>query len=165
QEALYAVQLCHELVPEMKIRYVNVSELTALCLGDYCKHQGKCMDKRGVEKFFTKNKPVVFSYHGYVNDIEQILWPYVDSDRFSIHGYREEGTTTTPFDMKVANKVSFYHLAIDMIEQVAKTDKKMARRKPALLKEINKRIRAHQDHICKFGDDPEDVKAMCWGEK
>ncbi|MBT4384678.1 phosphoketolase family protein [Candidatus Peregrinibacteria bacterium] len=165
QEALYAVQLCHELVPEMKIRYVNVSELTSLCLGDYCKRDGKCMDRRGVEKFFTKNKPVVFSYHGYVNDIEQILWPYVDSDRFSIHGYREEGTTTTPFDMKVANKVSFYHLAIDMIEQVAKTDKKMARRKPALLKEINKRIRAHQDHICKFGDDPEDVKAMCWGEK
>ncbi len=159
QEALYAVQLCQELIPEMKIRYVNVSELTSICLGDNCKTENE------INKFFTKNKPVVFNYHGYVNDIEQILWPYVDSDRFSIHGYREEGSTTTPFDMKVVNKTSYYHLAIDMIEQAAANNPKFKKKQPALCKEIKKRIAAHHRYIKKHGDDPDDIKELCWLEK
>lgn len=165
QEALYAIQLCQELVPELKIRYVNVSELTSICLGDYCPHPNKaCVSENEVEKYFTKNKPVVFNYHGYVNDIEEILWPYVDSKRFSIHGYREEGSTTTPFDMKVANRTSYYHLAMDMIEQASKGNPKIKKQKAALCKEINKRLGAHHRHIQKYGDDPDDVKSFCWVE-
>ncbi len=155
QEAMSAIQLCKELAPELKIRYVNVSELTSLCLGDR-------LDQKGVEKYFTKDKPVVFNYHGYINDIEQILFPYVDSKRFSLHGYHEEGSTTTPFDLIVRNKVSYFHLAIDLIEQAAKRNKKLAKRKNALIKEINKRLKVHHDYICKTGDDPKDVKEWGW---
>jgi xylulose-5-phosphate/fructose-6-phosphate phosphoketolase len=164
QEALYAVQLCKELAPEIKIRYVNVSEITSLCLGDY-KTGGQARGESAMVRYFTKNKPVVFNYHGYVNDLEQVLWPYASSDRFSLHGYREEGSTTTPFDMKVINKVSLYHIAMDLIEQASKANKKLAKRKGALMKEINKRIKDHQDYICKHGDDPNEVKSLCWIEE
>ncbi len=85
------------LAPELKIRYVNVSEITSLGLGDYCNDTATCLTKSGVDMYFTKDRPVVFSYHGYVNDMEQWLWSHADSDRFVLSGYREEGSTTTPF--------------------------------------------------------------------
>jgi xylulose-5-phosphate/fructose-6-phosphate phosphoketolase len=163
QEALYAIQLCRDLVPEIKIRYVNVSELTALCLGDSCNHMnGTCLTRAGLEFYFTKDKPVVFNYHGYVNDMEHILWPFVDSKRFSLHGYLEHGSTTTPFDMKVANKVSCYDLAMDMIEQVSKTNPALARKRKKLIQTLQDRIDAHQKYIRQFGDDPQEVKEMNW---
>jgi xylulose-5-phosphate/fructose-6-phosphate phosphoketolase len=162
QEALYAVKLCHKMIPEMKIRYVNVSELNALCLGDYCRcGRTVCMRKK-VTHYFTKSKPVVFNYHGYTNDIEQILWPFADSNRFSIHGYGEEGSTTTPFDMKVTNKVSCYHIAMDLIEQASKHNKKIARKKSALKAKLTRQIKSHQDYIKKHGDDPTDIKELNW---
>jgi xylulose-5-phosphate/fructose-6-phosphate phosphoketolase len=162
QEAMFAIKLCKELVPELKIRYVNVSELTGLCLGDYYPRHKAMVCKDKVAKYFTKDKPVVFSYHGYVTDVEHILFPFVDSGRFSIHGYHEEGSTTTPFDMKVANKVSCYHLAIDLIEQAAKRNKVIARKKAAALKDLNGRIRKHQRYIEANGDDPLEVKELSW---
>lgn len=161
REALFAVKLCRELAPEVKIRYVNVSELTSLCLGDYKKGH-PATGEENMHKYFTKDKPVVFNYHGYVNDLEQILWPYTSSSRFVLHGYREEGSTTTPFDMQVLNKVSFYHLAMSVLRQAAIKNKALAKRLPSLLKEIEKRIRAHHTYIRLHGDDPEGVKKMGW---
>lgn len=161
QEALFAVKMCKDIVPELKIRYVNVSELTSIGLGDYC-HDGVCQTEAGVNKFFTKDKPVIFNYHGYVNDVEQILWPYTTSDRFTLHGYREEGSTTTPFDLKVINGVSCYHLAMNLIKEGAKHNKAVAKKKDKILRELKKHITQHQDYICKHGDDPEDVKALKW---
>ena len=164
QEAIMAVKICREMVPEMKIRYVNVSEVTSVCLGDNCtcKKGQHCLNKKGLAHYFTKDKPVVFSYHGYVNDVEQILWPLTDSTRWSLHGYREEGSTTTPFDMKVRNGVSCYHLAMDMITQAAKHNKKIARKKASLIKKLNAQIRSHQRYIKQEGDDPERVSKMAW---
>jgi len=149
QEAMQAVAICKELVPDMKVRYVNISELTSMCMGDYYPRHCACVDKKQVEKYFTKDKPVVLNYHGYVNDVEHILFPFVDPKRFSIHGYHEEGSTTTPFDIKVLNKVSCYHLAMDMIEQAAKKNKKIARRKVALVKKLKSRIRRHHNSFAK----------------
>ncbi len=154
-EALYAVQLCEELAPELKIRYVNISELTALSVGDNRSAQN-------LQKYFTADKPVVINYHGYTNDLEHILWGHADPKRFSLHGYCEEGSTTTPFDLKVANKVSFYHVAEDLLMQGAKSNEKLAAKLPALRKEIQKRIKFHQDYIRKNGDDPKEVKTLCW---
>jgi xylulose-5-phosphate/fructose-6-phosphate phosphoketolase len=160
QEALYAVKLCREIVPELKIRYVNVSELTSMCLGD--NYSKGCVNENGVTKYFTKDKPVVFSYHGYVNDVEAILWPHATSDRFSLHGYHEEGSTTTPFDLKISNGVSFYHLAIDMIEQGAKSNKKVAGKKASAIAKLRKMIATHQKYIAKYGDDPASIKDLKW---
>jgi len=162
QEALLAVKMCKEIVPELKIRYVNVSELTAMGLGDYCSHEQNCLTKAGVNRYFTKDRPVIFSYHGYVNDVEQILWPHADSDRFTIHGYKEEGSTTTPFDIKISNGVSCYHLAMNLIEKGALRNKKVAKKKDVLMKAISAKIAAHQKYICENGDDPQEVKDLRW---
>ncbi len=164
QEALFAVKMLKDMAPEIKVRYVNISELTSLCLGDYCRyaHKGSCMSPHSLEYFFTKDKPVVFNYHGYVNDIEQILWPLADSKRFSLHGYREEGSTTTPFDMKVANKVSCYHLAMDLIDKAAQTNKTVAKKRESMFKKLQSMIDRHQAYIRKHGDDPIEVKTMKW---
>lgn len=162
KEALSAARMCHDLIPEMKIRYVNVSELNSLCLGDFCRC-GRNVCMRGkVDQYFTKDKPVVFNYHGYTNDIEQILWSFADSSRFSLHGYSEEGSTTTPFDMLVLNRVSCYDIAIDMIEQAAKRNKKIAAQRSKLVGELNRRLSAHQDHIRRYGDDSAIVKELTW---
>lgn len=162
QEAILAVKMCKELIPELKIRYVNVSELTAMCLGDYCAHANSCLTESGVNKYFTADKPVVFSYHGYTNDIEQILWPYTSSERFTLRGYKEMGSTTTPFDMKVRNGVSCYNLAKDLIQQAAKNNKAIAKKCDKLIIQIQKKITDHQKYIIKNGDDPEEVKKMRW---
>jgi len=162
EEAIFAVQMCRELCPELKVRYVNVSELTSIGLGDFCDSKDACLTETGIQRYFTKDKPVVFSYHGYVNDLEQVLWPHTNSDRFTLHGYKEEGSTTTPFDMKVRNSVSCYHLAIDLVEQGAKTNKKVAKNKLRLIKAINQKLKYHQEYIRKHGDDPEEVKQIKW---
>lgn len=162
REALFGVKLCKELVPELKIRYVNVSELTSLGLGDYCSHGQNCLTEVGVNSYFTKERKVIFNYHGYVNDVEQILWPHANSKRFMIHGYNEEGSTTTPFDMAVANGVSCYHVAMDLICEGAKNNPAVARKKDAVIKMLNNKIKSHQDYIRKFGNDPDDINKMRW---
>ncbi len=162
QEALFAVKMCKNLVPELKVRYVNVSEITSIGLGDFCNDEKSCMTEAGVNQYFTADRPVIFNYHGYVNDIEQILWPYTNSKRFTLHGYNEEGSTTTPFDIKVSNGVSCYHLAIDLIEQGSKRNKKVAQKKDKLVKMIKEKIQAHQDYICKYGKDPEEIDLLRW---
>ncbi|MFA5820752.1 MAG: phosphoketolase family protein [Candidatus Gracilibacteria bacterium] len=156
QEAILGAKLCKEMMPELKFRYVNVSELTSICLGD------KGDMERAVNQYFTDGRPVVFNYHGYVNDVEQILWPYTTSARFSIHGYKEEGSTTTPFDMTIRNGVSCYHIAIDMIEKGAKKNKAVAKKKDAVIAALHEKISEHQRYIAKHGDDPEWVKKMRW---
>lgn len=164
QEALHAVQLCKELVPEMKIRYVNISEVTGLCVGDYCSlsHAHSTFTREGMEKYFTKDKPVVINYHGYSNDMEQILWPVMDPKRVSIHGYQERGSTTTPFDLKVTNEVDFYHLTMDMVTRAAVHNKAVAKKKDKIIAMLQQKITDHQKYICEVGDDPEEVKSLKW---
>lgn len=161
QEALFGIKLCKAMVPELKIRYVNVSELTAMHLGGHCERP-ICYTENDLEAYFTKDRPVVFNYHGYVNDIEQILWPYASSARFVLHGYKESGSTTTPFDMKIRNGVSCYHVAMNLIKQGAKYNKSVARKRDKLLTALNEKICAHHDYICEYGDDPEEVKNTQW---
>lgn len=160
-EALRAVKLCQMMLPELKIRYVNVSELTSMSIGDYStNHYKRKLSAKEFEKYFTKDRNVVFNYHGYVNDIEHILWPYTDSARFSIHGYREEGSTTTPEDMAFRNKVSACHLAVDMIEHGAKHNKAVAKKKDAVLKELHALMRKHEAYIRENGDDLPELEAI-----
>jgi xylulose-5-phosphate/fructose-6-phosphate phosphoketolase len=160
QEALAAVKLCKEIVPELKIRYVNVSELTALGLGDYCSHDKTALTEEETNEYFTKDRPVVFNYHGYTNDIKQILWQHNNPERFSLHGYREEGSTTTPFDLKIVNGVSCYHLAIDMIERGSKYNKIVSRKKKKIVDMLKKKIEDFEKYIVENGDDPDEVKAL-----
>jgi xylulose-5-phosphate/fructose-6-phosphate phosphoketolase len=105
---------------------------------------------------------VIFNYHGYTNDVEQILWPYTSSERFIIHGYKEEGSTTTPFDMAVANGVSCYHVAMDLIREGAKHNHAVAAKRDAVIDILRQKIAVHQEYICRFGNDPDDINKMRW---
>jgi xylulose-5-phosphate/fructose-6-phosphate phosphoketolase len=162
KEALLGVKLCKTLAPELKVRYVNVSEVTSLGLGEYCAHDDNCLTKAGVDAYFTKDRPVVFSYHGYVNDMEQLLWGHADNNRFTLRGYREEGSTTTPFDLKVSNGVSCYNIAMDLIEKGALRNKAVEKKKTAIMEMLKAKIVKHQDYISKYGDDPEEIKKFRW---
>ncbi len=162
QEAIFAVRILKQMVPELAVRYVNVSELTSLCLGDACKNKNVCMTETGVNHYFTDDKPVVFNYHGYVNDIEQILWPYASSKRFSIHGYHERGSTTTPFDLKVLNQVSCFDLAMDMVLQAGKKNKVIAKKADRIIESLRTKIAEHQAYIKEYGDDMPEVVKMKW---
>ncbi|MBU0981591.1 phosphoketolase family protein [Patescibacteria group bacterium] len=163
EEALMAVKVCKDLVPELKIRFVNVSELSGLCVGDFCNiFTPRTLTRDGFEKFFTKDKPVVFNYHGYTNDIQHIIWEYADVKRFSLHGYSEEGSTTTPFDMAIRNKVDRYHLAMDLIERGAKRNARVAKKMSEVLQILENKISDHHNYICEFGDDPPEIKGAKW---
>ncbi len=156
-EAILAAKLVKQLAPEIKLRYVNVSELTALSLGDYSENS-----ESDINKYLTKDKPVIFSYHGYQTDLEHILWPYANSDRFTLHGYNESGSTTTPFDIKVRNGVSRYHLAKEIIQKASKNNKKLAKKAQKLIKEIEKKLKEHKEYIIKNGDDPIEINNTKW---
>lgn len=156
EEGIYAVKIIKELAPEIKIRFVNISELTAISLGDLYTTD----TKEELNKYFTKDKPVIFSYHGYVSDIKQILWDYADPSRFTLHGYCERGSTTTPFDLKLRNGVSRYQLAKDIIEKASINNKRMSKKSTKILATIQKKLDMIQKYITTFGDDPDDVKNM-----
>jgi xylulose-5-phosphate/fructose-6-phosphate phosphoketolase len=112
-ETLAAIKILQEVAPEINTRFVSVSELTAFGIGD---NSNLCrIDKDQFEKIFTADKPIIYTYHGYPEDIKQLIFNHPAAPRFQINGYVEKGTTTTPFDMLVQNNCSRYNLAIDAI--------------------------------------------------
>lgn len=160
QEAMAAISLLHKDIPELKIRMVNVSELTALGLGDE-KHPLSLNEKQ-FENYFTKDKPVIYNFHGYPGVIRNLLFGRKNTDRFSIHGYIEEGTTTTPFEMLVLNKASRYHLAIDALQKVSAQNRSIAKKASALIKKYEQKLKAHKAYIAKYGKDMPEVDNWKW---
>lgn len=112
-ECLAAVKILRELAPEIKTRFVSVSEITGFGIGD---NYNKCnIDTDAFNRIFTADKEIIYAYHGYPEDIKQLVYNHPESHRFHIRGYIEKGTTTTPFDMLVQNECSRYNLAIDAV--------------------------------------------------
>lgn len=154
-ESMAAVSLLKKYVPQMAIRVVNVSELTSLGIGDE-RHPFR-LGNNEFEKYFTADKPIIFNFHGYPDVIKKLVFGHPAATRFSIHGYIEEGTTTTPFDMHVRNKTSRYHLAIDALQKASEFDEDVAKKAPKLIKRFEKKLNAHQKYILKYGKDMEEV--------
>lgn len=160
QECLAAIDLLRNALPALKVRFVNVSEITSLGIGDE-RHPLR-LQTRDFEQYFTKDRPIIFNFHGYPDVIKKLVWNHPSAQRFSIHGYQEEGTTTTPFDMQVRNRTSRYHLAIEALQFG------MVRR-PALKKSAQKWIRLftqtladHQKYIVRYGKDPLEISDWHW---
>lgn len=159
KEALAAMSVLRNEIPEMRIRFVNITSLSALGMG----HTGCQVLRHDIEHYFTEDKPVTINFHGYPQTLKQVLFDYgCDSERFSIHGYEESGSTTTPFDMMVRNKTDRYHLAMEgfkaaqeqgLIKQAALT---------TLLKKYEEKLIAHRTYIIKHGADPDDINNWVW---
>lgn len=157
KETMSAIQYIKNLNPKIKIRFVNILELSVFCAGQ----EGVCrMDLERFEKIFTKDKPIIFNFHGYPETLKQVLFEYKNGKRkMIIHGYLEIGSTTTPFDMHVRNLTSRYQIAKDTYNLLAEKEKISIEDRDKVIKDIDKTIAKHKIYIEKEGlDMPEESK-------
>ncbi len=121
KESLAAISLVKSDHPNTKLRFVNIMTLTNCGFGQ----GGTCLTKQGFDALFTTDKPVICNFHGYPETLKSIIFDYINTSpqRFTINGYIENGSTTTPFDMHVRNNTDRYHLAIETLERLASLDK------------------------------------------
>ena len=153
KEALAAIDLLKKEAPEVKARFVNVVELSPNTVG----HDNK-ISEVDFERYFTKDKPVIFNFHGYPDTLEQTLFRFVNAlGRISIHGYMESGSTTTPLDLHIRNKTDRYNLFIEAIEKVAKNGVIDGEKANRLTLIYQNKIKDHKDYIMRVGDDPEEI--------
>ncbi len=114
-EALAAADLLRRHLPELAVRFVNVVDLMRLMDEDQHPHG---LNARDFDAIFTRDRPVVFAYHGYPSLIHRLTYRRANHANLHVHGFREEGTTTTPFDMVMMNELDRYQLVIDVIDRV-----------------------------------------------
>src|SRR4029078_11296176 len=110
-----AVSLLREQAPELKVRVINVVDLMRLQPADQHPHG---LPDRDFDALFTAHQPVIFAYHGYPWLIHRLTYRRTNHGNFHVHGYQEEGTTTTPFDITVLNQIDRYDVAMDVIDRV-----------------------------------------------
>jgi xylulose-5-phosphate/fructose-6-phosphate phosphoketolase len=153
-ETLAAVKLMRQHLPELKIRVVNVVDLMRLQPKE--EHPHGLPDKH-FDTFFTTNKPVIFAYHGYPWLIHRLTYRRTNHGNFHVRGFKEEGTTTTPFDMVFLNDMDRFHLVADVIDRVG-LGSIAAYAKQAIR---DKRIE-HQEYIRKYGEDLPEIRDWKW---
>jgi xylulose-5-phosphate/fructose-6-phosphate phosphoketolase len=154
-ETLAAVSLLRQQAPELKVRVINVVDLMRLQPADQHPHG---LPDRDFDALFTTDKPVIFAYHGYPWLIHRLTYRRTNHGNFHVHGYKEEGTTTTPFDMAVRNEIDRFHLMADVFDRVPKLSATAAYAKQA----IRDRLIEHTQHIAANGDDLPDVRDWKW---
>lgn len=120
-EVIAAAAILRKDVPDLRVRVVNVTDLMVLGPG----HPHSLSDE-AFNHLFTKDRRVYFNYHGYPNELRALLFGRPNTERLHIGGYNEEGTTTTPFDMMLANGVSRYHVCTEAIRGAALVNEKIA---------------------------------------
>ncbi len=155
-EILAATQLLRKHVPTLKIRVVNVVDLMTLQPASEHPHG---LSDDAFDALFTTNKPVIFAYHGYPWLIHRLCYRRKNHDNFHVRGYKEEGTTTTPFDMVVRNNMDRFQLAIDTIHRVAKPGNA-----DDAVKIFQSKLAEHKDYICSHGEDLPEVVKWCWNQ-
>ena len=114
-EILAAVDLLRQHLPDLKVRVINVVDLMKLQPASEHPHG---LDDFDFDALFTKDKPVIFAYHGYPWLIHRLTYRRTNHRNFHVRGYKEEGTTTTPFDMTVLNDLDRFHLFEDVVDRV-----------------------------------------------
>jgi len=159
QECLAAIQLLKDIVPDLKVRFVNVSELNVLGVRQYYPNG---IDPNTFSDLFPIDREVVLTFHGYPSAVKQILFDRTKSGRFHVYGYIEKGTTTTPFDMLVRNNVSRYHLAIRAIKHASCVNPKVAEHRELFITMFQKMILDHRAYILENGCDPLEVTGWEW---
>jgi len=157
-ETLAAVQLLRELFPALKIRVVNVVNL--MKLQPQSEHPHGLSD-RDFDTLFTTSKPIVFAYHGYPWLIHRLTYRRTNHKNLHVRGFKEEGSTTTPFDMVVLNDLDRFHLVADVIDRVPALASKAAYAKQA----IRDKLIEHKQYIAAHGEDLPGIRNWRWGEK
>ncbi|MDP3282401.1 MAG: phosphoketolase family protein, partial [Nitrosomonas sp.] len=154
-ETLAAVELLWKYFPELKIRVINVVDL--MSLQPQSEHPHGLSDK-DFDGLFTKDKPIIFAYHGYPWLIHRLTYRRTNHDNLHVRGYKEEGTTSTPFDMVVMNDLDRFHLVADVIDRVPKLGTRVAYVKQA----IRDKLIEHKQYINQYGEDMPEILNWKW---
>ncbi len=161
EEVMAAIDILRHEFPEFRSRFVCVSELTALGLGS-AKKPLNAANVGEFEKYFGKTQPIIFNFHGYGNAVKKLLFQHPYQGRFSIHGYNEEGSTTTPFDMQYRNGTSRFHLVIEAMQRAGLTNKKYASRAKSLIRKYQGKLKLHKPYVVENGVDLPEVVHWKW---
>jgi xylulose-5-phosphate/fructose-6-phosphate phosphoketolase len=154
-ETLAAVSLLHAHVPDLKIRVVNVVDLMALEAQAAHPHG---LSDADFDSIFTTDKPVIFAFHGYPWLVHRLTYKRHNHDNFHVHGYQEEGTTTTPFDMTVLNQLDRFHLAADALDRVPRLGATAGH----VQQMLRDRLIAHRAYVCRHGKDMPEIADWRW---
>ena len=153
-ETLAAISILRENFKEIKIRMVNVVDLMKLSSN---KNHPHGLTNEEYNAIFTKDKPIIFNFHGYPDLIHQLTYDR-ENPNLHVHGYIEEGTITTSFDMKVQNKIDRYHLVIDALKYLPS----LGNRTSFLIEECKNKLIEHKNYIHEYGIDMEEVRNWKW---
>jgi xylulose-5-phosphate/fructose-6-phosphate phosphoketolase len=156
-ETLAAVQILRKRVPELKIRVINVMNL--MTLQPQSEHPHGLSDQ-DFDALFTRDKPIIFAYHGYPGLIHRLTYKRTNHENLHVRGYKEEGTTTTPFDMLVLNELDRFHLVADVFERVPYLRSRLAHEKQRL----HEKLMDHKNYITQNGEDMPEVRNWKWNQ-
>ena len=157
-ETLAAVDLIRTYLPELKVRVINVVDLMKLQPASEHKHGLNDLD---FDTLFTKDKPIVFAFHGYPWLIHRLTYRRTNHKNLHVRGYKEEGTTTTPFDMVVLNEMDRFHLVSDVIDRLPQLGARAAYVKQGLRDALIE----HRQYINEHGEDHPFVLGWRWGDR
>jgi xylulose-5-phosphate/fructose-6-phosphate phosphoketolase len=154
-ETLAAVDLLHRYLPKMKVRVINVVDL--MKLQPQSEHPHGLSDKE-FDTLFTTDKPIIFAFHGYPWLIHRLTYRRTNHKNLHVRGYKEEGTTTTPFDMAVRNDLDRFHLVGDVIDRLPELRSRAA----YILRAISEKLIEHKQYISEHGQDLPEILNWQW---
>ena len=154
-ETLAAVDMLRLHLPDLKVRVVNVVDLMTLQPKEEHPHG---LSDRDFDALFTIDKPIIFAYHGYPWLIHRLTYRRHNHDNFHVRGYIEEGTTTTPFDMAVLNRIDRFNLVKDVVSLAGLSAESV----DGVRREMDRRLEAHRAYIRQYGEDMPVVRDWCW---
>jgi xylulose-5-phosphate/fructose-6-phosphate phosphoketolase len=157
-EALAACDVLREHFPDLRIRFVNVVDLMRLQSEHEHPHG---LPDTDFDSLFTTDRPVVFNYHGYPWLIHRLTYRRTNHDNIHVRGYVEEGTTTTPFDMAVMNRIDRFHLAIDVIDRLPQLSPRAAH----VRQHLQDTLIRHKEHTRRTGEDLPEVADWVWSRR
>lgn len=158
-EMMAAAHYLRKELPEMRVRVINVTDL--LVLESDSKHPHG-LSQEMFDALFTSDRPVIFNFHGYPSALNSLLFDRGAPRRFIINGYREEGTTTTPFDLAIRNGTSRLQVAAQAIRAASGKNQVVAARALDLISSLDYQIRDHQRYIRQYGQDPSEITSWKW---
>jgi xylulose-5-phosphate/fructose-6-phosphate phosphoketolase len=154
-ETLAAADLLRQHFPDLRMRFVNVVDL--MRIQPASEHPHGLSDPE-FDALFTVDRPVVFAYHGYPWLIHRLTYRRANHDNLHVRGYKEEGTTTTPFDMVMLNDLDRFHIVMDVIDRTAS----LQGRAVVVRQEMEDRRLEARQYTREFGDDPPDIRGWTW---
>ncbi len=155
-ETLAAVSILRQKLPELRVRVVNVVDL--MKLQPTTEHPHGLSD-RDFDALFTKDRPIIFAFHGYPWLIHRLAYRRTNHANLHVRGYKEEGTTTTPFDMVVRNDLDRYHLVADVVDRVPS----LGSRSGYIKQWVHDKLVDHEQYVTRYGEDMPEIRDWQWG--